>query len=133
MRSSAILLLGVLAAGVSLPVMARCPDTPPFVSDATIRFEPGSTALGPSGMQEVHEMAARAKIRRGSQICVYGAAARREEGGEALALDRAETVAEALRDAGIPMFQIDAIPISGGDGLLGGMSGEGRVEIVLEP
>lgn len=111
---------------------ARCPDTPPFISDATIRFEGGSASLGPAEAREVREIAARALMRRASQICVYGSAARAER-DERLAQDRADAVADELRAAGIPMFQIDVIPVASGGGLLGGLGAGGTVEIVLEP
>ena len=125
----------LLAAGSAAGAAARCPDTPPFIADATINFDPGSTAIRGEDVREIRDIAARAGMRRASQICVYGTASRREDGAQAesMAMDRAEAVADELRQAGIPSFQIDVLPVSAGDSFLGAMSTGGRVDIVLEP
>ena len=132
MRNSSLALIAAALAAGPPAAWARCPDQPPFVSDATIRFETGSANLDANDIREIRETVARASMRRTGQVCVYGSAGK-NEGGESLARDRAEAVADELRAAGVPMFQIDVIPVSGGGGLLGSMMAGGSVEIVLEP
>ena len=134
MRKSLLFLLAapLLAAA---PAVARCPDTPPLIADGTVEFGIGSAALGPDDLGEVHDLAARAAMRGVPHICVYGSASRRDEGvlAESLALDRAEAVAAELRAAGVPMSAIEVVPVAGGDGLMGSLGGERRVDIVFEP
>lgn len=130
-----LLLLLAIPLLAAAPAFARCPDTPPLIADGTVEFGIGSAALGPDDLREIHDLAARAGMRGVPHLCVYGSASRRDEGvmAESLALDRAEAVAAELRAAGVPMSAIEVVPVVGGDGLMGSLGGERRVDIVFEP
>ena len=136
MKASPVLPASLLAlaliAVVPFAAEAACPDSPPLISDATVRFNPGSAALPQTELQELRDIAGRARMRSGGSVCVYGSSGKSDGMTGGIAMERAEAVADELRRGGVPSFQIEVIPFTESDGLLGAMSSGDRVEVVLE-